>query len=119
MPNRSFMMKSRCLPFTINFSLKNMFHINSWIGNFFLAWSKPIRIYPPDWIRCIFIEIITTGKSNRILIYKPPDFRVAIPETVVMQPAFFVVILSLKAERLLLLYCVLQLLNITTNLRQS
>ena len=93
------MMKSRCLPFTINFPMKNMFHINSWIGNFFLAWSKPIRIYPPDWIRCIFIEIITTGKPNRILTHKPPDFRVVIPETVVVQPAFFVVILTLETER--------------------
>ena len=38
-------------------------------------------------------------QTNRILTYKPPDFRVVIAETVVVQPAFFVVILTLEAER--------------------
>ena len=44
-------------------------------------------------------QIHPSHQPNRILTHKPPDFRVVIPETVVVQPAFFVVILTLEAER--------------------
>ena len=57
------------------------------------------RIDPNNWIRRILKQIHSALQANRILTHKPPDFRVVIAETVVVQPAFFVVILTLEAER--------------------
>ncbi len=62
-------------------------------------YQQPKRISPSNRIRRILKQIHYAPQPNRILTYKPPDFRVVIPETVVMQPAFFIVILTLKAER--------------------
>ena len=60
---------------------------------------QPQRIEPYNRIRRILKQIHSAPQTNRILTHKPPDFRVVIAETVVVQPAFFVVILSLEAER--------------------
>ena len=44
------------------------------------------------------IKILSTHQSNRLLIYKPPRIRLIIPEEVVMQPCFRIIILVLQSE---------------------
>ena len=44
------------------------------------------------------IKILSTHQSNRLLVYKPPRIRLIIPEEVVMQPCFRIIILVLQSE---------------------
>ena len=46
------------------------------------------------------IQIFPTPQTNRVLIHKPLDLRLIIPEEVVMQPRLTVDILVLQSERL-------------------
>ena len=44
------------------------------------------------------IKILSPHQSNRLLVYKPPRIRLIIPEEVVMQPCFRIIILVLQSE---------------------
>ncbi len=57
------------------------------------------RIDPKNWIRRILKQIHSTHQPTRILTNESSNLRIVIAETVVVQATFFVVILSLEAER--------------------
>ncbi len=60
--------------------------------------AQPQRIYPPCRIRHVLVLIQPTGQLDRIRRQISPQPRVVIPVAVVMQAAFAVEVLPLKAQ---------------------
>ena len=58
-------------------------------------------INPSLHVRRKLIKIISTPQPNRVLINKLTHIRLIVPEEVVMQPGFFIIILILQSERLM------------------
>ena len=76
-----------------------MFNI-IWRINSFRS-SPTRRINPSQHIHRKLIKVCPSHQSNLILIHKPTDVRLIVPEEVVMQPGLFIVILILKSERMI------------------
>ena len=61
--------------------------------------SQPKWIYPVNRIRRIYEQVQPTKVTDRILPNKPPNRRIIVPIPVVVQTRLMVVILALKADR--------------------
>lgn len=63
--------------------------------------TQPQRIHPPRRIRCVLVLIQPTRQLDRVGRQIPANIRIVVAMSVVVQAAFGVEILPLKAQRLL------------------
>ena len=58
--------------------------VYAWVVTF--ASCEPQRVCPFQWVWRILENIQSTRISNRILANKPPDLRIVVPISVIVQP---------------------------------
>lgn len=63
------------------------------------AFCEPKRVDVGDGIRRILILIYPALQCDGVFADEAPELRIIVPETVVVQPRFFVELLSLKSQR--------------------